>query len=114
MRKRIPISYFVTSLISLGATVNTNNTLYYSTVSKNDDVVVTTTDSQGTAPLKGFGVYMNNGYYYLNNADITTSGSQSDAIRTNGGSNYFYVNNLKVTALGTLNCKIYLPKMDSH
>ena len=101
MRKRIPISYFVTSLISLGATVNTNNTLYYSTVSKNDDVVVTTTDSQGTAPLKGFGVYMNNGYYYLNNADITTSGSQSDAIRTNGGSNYFYVNNLKVTALGT-------------
>ena len=100
MKKRIPISYMITTLVSLGATINTNNTLYYSNVSKDDDVKVTTTDAQGTAPLKGFGLYMNNGYYYLNNAEIITSGSKSDAIRTNGGSNYFYANNLKITASG--------------
>ncbi len=70
-----------------GATVETNNTLYYSSVSTGDDVKVTTTDPQSLAPLKGFGVYMNNGSYSLNNAEISTSGSQSDAIRTNGGSN---------------------------
>ena len=48
-----------------GATVETNNTLYYSSVSTGDDVKVTTTDPQSLAPLKGFGVYMNKDHTLL-------------------------------------------------
>ena len=101
MKKNISLLHLMASLVSLGATINTNNTLYYSTVSNGDDVNVTTTDPQGTAPLKGFGIYMNNASYSLNNVVVKTSGSQADAIRTNGGNNYFYANNLEITATGS-------------
>ena len=103
LRNKLGLLSFLLSAATAvgGATVETNNTLYYSSVSTGDDVKVTTTDPQGLAPLKGFGVYMNNGSYSLNNAEISTSGSQSDAIRTNGGSNYFYAKNLKIKATGT-------------
>lgn len=101
MKNKTLILFVLKAMIALGASIETNNTLYYSNVSNGDDVKVTTTDAQGTAPLKGFGVYMNNRTYHLNNAEVNTSGSQSDAIRTNGGNNYFNANNLKIDAVGT-------------
>ena len=94
-------SFLLSTTTAIGATVETDNTLYYSNVSKDDDVKVTTKDPQGLAPLKGYGVYLNNGSYSLNNVEVSTSGSQSDAIRTNGGSSYFYARNLKINASGT-------------
>lgn len=101
MKKDIFIIFIVQAIISLGATVETNQTLYYSSVNRGDDVKVTTTVAAKTAPLQGFGAYLNNRDYYLNNAEFTTSGSQADAVRTNGGSNYFYSNNLKITTTGS-------------
>ena len=101
MKKDIFIMFAIKAIISLGATVETNQTLYYSPVNRGDDVKVTTTVAAKTAPLQGFGAYLNNREYYLNSAEIITSGSQADAVRTNGGNNYFYANNLKINATGS-------------
>jgi autotransporter family porin len=102
MKKRFGlVSFLLSTATTMGATVETDNTLYYSSVSKGDDVKITTKDAQSLAPLKGYGIYLNNGSYSLNNVEISTSGSQSDAIRTNGGSSYIYAKNLKVSASGT-------------
>ncbi len=95
------LGFLLSATPVLGAAVETDNTLYYTSVSDGDDVKVTTKDPQGLTPLKGYGVYLNNGSYSLNNVEVSTSGSQSDAIRTNGGSNYFYARNLKINASGT-------------
>ena len=95
------LGFLLSATPVLGAAVETDNTLYYTSVSDGDDVKVTTKDPQGLTPLKGYGVYLNNGSYSLNNVEVSTSGSQSDAIRTNGGSSYFYARNLKINASGT-------------
>ena len=74
LRNKLGLLSFLLSAATAvgGATVETNNTLYYSSVSTGDDVKVTTTDPQSLAPLKGFGVYMNNRSYSLNNAEISS------------------------------------------
>ena len=101
MKNKTLFLFMLKAMIALGASIETNNTLYYSNVSDGDDVKVTTTESQGLTPLKGFGIYLNNRTYLLNNVEVTASGSQSDAIRNNGGNNYFNANSLKIDALGT-------------
>ncbi|MGF6906925.1 autotransporter outer membrane beta-barrel domain-containing protein [Fusobacterium sp. PH5-44] len=100
MKKLLSLLFFCNSIIALSETINTNTTLYYSNVQNGDDVNVDTNDRGKTAPLQGFGAYLNNREYILNTVTINTAGMQADAIRTNGGNNFFYANSLKIKAEG--------------
>ncbi|HCM62886.1 MAG TPA: hypothetical protein DIT05_10135 [Morganella sp. (in: Bacteria)] len=71
-------------LSGYAATVTCNNTLYYCSTSEGDDVVINTQDNATIQGLKGYGVYLNNSNYKLNDVTINTTGAKSDAIFSNG------------------------------
>jgi len=77
---------------AMSATVNADSTLYFYGVNVGDSVIVNTTVDMKTAPLQGFGVYMQtNGAnrYVLEDVTINTTGKQADAIRTNSEATFF-------------------------
>lgn len=100
MKKFLSSLMLLKCINSLSDTINTNTTLYYSNVQRGDSVNVNTKDWGKFAPLQGFGAYLNNREYFLDNAVINVSGIQADAIRTNGGNNVLYSNTLKIEATG--------------
>lgn len=111
MKKKIAFSLFALngavtysfSIPSTGNTITTTNTLYYSKIEVGDSVNINTTANGTTAPLGGFGVYLNNNNasVRLDDAKINTSGTQADAIRFNGGNNFFFANTATINASGT-------------
>lgn len=100
MKKIIFLLMAIKAVTTLGATIVTDRTLFFSSVVRGDDVEITTTEWGKTSPLQGFGIYLNNREYSLNRVKITVSGFQADAIRSTGGNNYLYADNLEVKATG--------------
>lgn len=80
-----------------------NNTLYYCGVQPGDNVFINTTQPGGISPLQGYGVYLNSSKYNLNDLTIETTGSKSDAIRSNGNHGSFFVaqGKIDITASGS-------------
>jgi len=65
------------------------------------DVIVTTTGSVTAAGNNAFGIRVQWNGYKLGTADVTTSGAQADAIRTDAEGSYVFAHSLTVTATGS-------------
>lgn len=85
------------------ADVICDKTLYYCGASPGDNVFITTTVKGSTTPsLAGYGIYINSSKYNLNDITISTSGSQADAIFSNGnnGGNIFSTGTVSIKTTG--------------
>lgn len=97
----ISLSFIAQSIFA--ADVVCNNTLFFCNAQPGDNVTITTTATGAPAPLAGFGIYLNNSRYNLNDITITTSGEVADAIRSNGnnGSYLFSPGTINIQANGS-------------
>lgn len=87
-------------LSGYAGTVICDNTLYYCGTSEGDDVIVNTTSGGAVTPsLTGYGIYLNNSNYKLNDVTVNTTGAKSDAIFSNGN------NGSRFIASGSVNIK---------
>ncbi|PHI29186.1 autotransporter family protein [Budvicia aquatica] len=89
---------------AFAADINCAGTLYYCGTQTGDNVTVTSTVNASITPsLQGYGVYLNSGGYSLNDISVTTSGSASDAIFSNGNSGGYFLSTGTVTITTTGN-----------
>lgn len=94
-KNKITAILFPLAIVSINtafaADINCNNTIYYCETQSGDNVTVTTSDDANIRPLAGYGVYLNISTYDLNNVTISTSGSASDGIRSNGNNGTYFI-----------------------
>lgn len=95
MLNKITAIFFPLAMASintaLAADINCSSTLYFCGTQTGDNVTVTTSIDANPAPLQGYGVYLNSSKYDLNDITITTSGSASDGIFSNGNNGSYFI-----------------------